>query len=68
VKIVWDEAKRQSNIARHGRDLANAELFDWTTALVVPGNTGPDGRARYRAVGWLLVTTVFSRQRDDLRH
>jgi uncharacterized DUF497 family protein len=63
MKIVWDEPKRQANIARHGLDLADAELFDWEGAIVIPGYAGRDGRARFRAIGRLshdLVALVFS--------
>ena len=63
MKIVWDEPKRQANIATHGFDLADAESFDWETAIVLPGHAGKSGRPRFRAVGWLgheLVTLVFS--------
>ena len=63
MKIVWDEPKRQANIVTHGLDLADAESFDWETALVVPGRTGKGGRPRFRAIGRLgneLVTLVFS--------
>jgi uncharacterized DUF497 family protein len=63
MKIVWDEPKRQANIVTHGLDLADAESFDWETAIVVPGHAGKDGRPRFRAIGRLgneLVTLVFS--------
>lgn len=63
MKIVWDEPKRRTNMATHGLDLADAELFDWDMALVVPGHAGKDGRLRYRAIGRLgndLVALVFS--------
>jgi uncharacterized DUF497 family protein len=63
MKIVWDEPKRQANIVTHGLDLADAESFDWETAIVIPGHAGKDGRLRFRAIGWLgdeLVTLVFS--------
>lgn len=36
MKIVWDETKRRTNLATHGLDLADAESFDWDTALVAP--------------------------------
>jgi uncharacterized protein len=64
MKIVWDEPKRQVNIATHGLDLADAESFDWDAALVVPGHSGKGGRPRFRAIGRIgneLVTVVFSR-------
>jgi uncharacterized DUF497 family protein len=63
MKVVWDEPKRQANILTHGFDLADAESFDWETAVVVSGHAGKDGRPRFRAIGWLgheLVTVVFS--------
>ena len=63
MKFVWDEPKRQTNIVTHGLDLADAESFDWETAIVVPGHAGEDGHLRFRAIGRLgneLVTLVFS--------
>lgn len=63
MKIVWDEPKRQVNIAAHGLDLADANSFEWETAIVVPGHADKRGRRRFRAIGWLgneLVTLVFS--------
>jgi uncharacterized protein len=63
MKVIWDEPKRRANMARHGLDLADAESFDWDTAIVVPGHAGRDGRPRFRAIGWLgrePVTVVFS--------
>ena len=63
VKIIWDEPKRLANVATHGLDLADAEFFDWETALVVHGHRSATGRRRFRAIGRLrndLVTLVFS--------
>jgi uncharacterized DUF497 family protein len=63
MKIIWDEPKRRTNMAAHGLDLADAALFDWDAALVLPGHAGEDGRLRFRAIGWLradLVAVVFS--------
>jgi uncharacterized DUF497 family protein len=63
MKIVWDEPKRQTNLATHGFDLADAEFFDWDDAVIMAGYPGRGGRQRYKAVGWLdekFVTIVFS--------
>jgi uncharacterized DUF497 family protein len=63
MRIIWDEPKRETNLATHGLDLADAEFFDWETARVVRSHSGAGGRARFRAVGRLraeLVTLVFS--------
>ena len=64
MKVVWDEPKRQANLATHGFDLADAELLDWDNIVIVPGHAAKDGRPRFRAIGLLddeLVTVVFSR-------
>ncbi len=64
MRIVWDEPKRQSNLATHGFDLADAELLDWDEVVIVSGHPANDGRPRFRAIGYLgdeLVTVVFSR-------
>jgi uncharacterized DUF497 family protein len=63
MRIVWDEPKRQTNLATHGLDLADAEFFEWEAARVVRGYSGTGGRPRFRAIGRLrndLVTIVFS--------
>ena len=68
MRILWDEPKRQLNIVTHGLDLADAESFDWETAIVVPGHAGKGGRPRFQAIGWLgdeLVTLVFSPPAHD---
>lgn len=64
MRIVWDEPKRQSNLATHGFDLADTELLDWHEVVIVSGHPASDGRPRFRAIGYLndeLVTVVFSR-------
>jgi uncharacterized DUF497 family protein len=63
VKIIWDEPKRQANIAIHGLDLADAKFFDWESAIVIAARQSVSGRARFRAIGRLrsdLVALVFS--------
>ncbi len=65
VKIVWDERKRTFNVSSHGIDFADSrDRFDFAAALIVPGKSAADGRARFKAIGLLdgdLVTVVFSR-------
>jgi uncharacterized DUF497 family protein len=61
--VVWDEHKRSQNVARHGIDLAEVELFDWQTALIGRTYSGARGQPRYKAVGLLagrLVGFIFS--------
>lgn len=35
MRYDWDEAKRQSNIGKHGVDFADAESFEWDVALIM---------------------------------
>lgn len=34
MPFEWDEAKRQSNIRKHGVDFTQAEAFQWETARI----------------------------------
>jgi len=58
MKIVWDERKRQGNIAKHGLDFADLSLDFFLTARVWPAVRG-----RFLAVGELdgrpIVAVVF---------
>ena len=47
----WDEAKRQSNIAKHGIDFALIEEFDWATVKEEPAVR--DGEERIVAFGYV---------------
>ena len=64
MRIVWDEAKRRTNLATHGLDFADAsDRFAWRTALILPSYEGRHGHARFVATGELdgrLVTLVFT--------
>lgn len=64
VRSVWDEIKRQRNIALHGLDFAVvAAECDFLEALIEPSYSDKDGRARFTAIGPLgddLTTIVFS--------
>lgn len=44
--IVWDEPKRQSNLAKHGLDFADLDEAFFLSALVVPAKNG-----RHMAIG-----------------
>lgn len=58
MKIVWDETKRQSNIAKHGLDFAALTVEFFEVSTVFPSRAG-----RAVAVGWLngdlIVAVVF---------
>jgi uncharacterized DUF497 family protein len=67
---TWDEAKRRSNVAKHGVDLAEAELFEFETALV-EDDRDAEGEQRFRAVGFIghrLYFLVYTLRADDEVH
>jgi uncharacterized DUF497 family protein len=45
----WDEAKRRGNLAKHGLDFADADLFEWRSAIIRPDHRYDYGEDRYRA-------------------
>lgn len=56
--IVWDEIKRQSNLAKHGLDFAALDLDFFAASFVAQSSQG-----RFVAVGALgeaMITVVFS--------
>jgi uncharacterized DUF497 family protein len=59
MNIVWDEQKRQSNLAKHGMDFAALTVEFFETATILPANQG-----RFMAINMLVngvVTVVFAR-------
>jgi uncharacterized protein len=58
MKIVWDEPKRQQNIAKHGMDFADLTLEFFLTATIETSKQG-----RFIAIGELngrtTIVTVF---------
>ena len=57
--IVWDERKRQSNLAKHHLDFASVEGgFDFTQALVLQARDSSRGRKRLRLIGELDGTLI----------
>lgn len=59
----WDEAKRKSNLAKHGLDFAGAyQIFD-LPIFVVPDDREDYGETRYQGIGYLngdFVVVVFT--------
>jgi len=59
MKIVWDEPKRQQNLAKHGMDFADLTLEFFEEATILPAKAG-----RFMAINVLIdgvVTVVFAR-------
>lgn len=63
----WDEAKRLSNLEKHGVDFWSIYLFDWNNAVVEPSPRG--GELRWVAIGFIgdrLHSVAFT-QREERR-
>jgi len=57
MKIVWDEPKRLTNLAKHGLDFADLDANFFSEAAL-----GPTDRGRFAAIGeWaeITITVVF---------
>ena len=70
IKYEWDEGKRQQNLAKHGVDFAQAEWFDWGSALVIDDRRRDYGEPRMRALGLIgerLHALVVTPRSDALR-
>tara|TARA_B100001971_G_C18139660_1_gene509661 strand:- start:729 stop:974 length:246 start_codon:yes stop_codon:yes gene_type:complete len=53
MMIVWDEPKRQSNLAKHGLDFADLDEAFFLSSMVVPAQQG-----RHMAIGRLADGTI----------
>lgn len=58
MEIVWDEPKRQQNLAKHGLDFASLTLEFFAASLITTARSG-----RFLAVGELdgvaIIAVVF---------
>jgi uncharacterized DUF497 family protein len=57
MKILWDEPKREANLAKHGLDFADLNEFFFDNALVLPSYN-----KRWRGIGKTIrgvVAVVF---------
>ena len=66
----WDEAKRASNLLRHGVDFAAAEGFDFEASLILIDDRRDYGEVRHVALGPIadrLHVMVFVIRGERLR-
>lgn len=67
---VWDETKRQANLAKHGVDFAVVVNFDWTTADVRVDDRFDYGEVRKFALGLIdgrLFALVYTERNGLMR-
>lgn len=53
MQITYDEAKNAANIAKHGVALADADRFEWDTAIVWADTREDYAEARMVALGYI---------------
>ncbi len=64
----WDEAKRRSNLEKHGVDFSAIEAFEWGSAVIQPSCRGEE--LRYTATGFIgnrLHYVVYTIRGDTRR-
>jgi uncharacterized DUF497 family protein len=67
--VEWDEAKRRTNIQKHGIDFVDADIFFAGPRLAGLAKT-VEGEARMMAVGTLhgvFVTAIYTLRGDTIR-
>lgn len=68
VRVEFDPAKDEVNLAKHGVSLVAAEQFDWDTALVVEDDRFDYGERRFYALGYIgdrLHTLIYADGSDE---
>ena len=68
MEYEWDEAKRRSNLEKHGVDFSAIEAFEWGSAVIQPSYRG--GELRYTATGFIgsrLHYLVYTMRGDNRR-
>ncbi len=65
----WDEAKRATNLAKHGIDFEEVRSFDWDKALIQEDLRRNYGERRCKPIGvmgrTLVVAVVAYTDRDE---
>jgi uncharacterized protein len=70
VRISYDPAKRQQNLAKHGLDFADAEEVFGGSVVTLLDQRRDYGEPRYRTFGYLrgrLVVLAWTPRRDQER-
>ena len=70
MPFIWDPAKAERNLAKHGISFEEAWEFDWAGAVVVDRSRLVDGERRQAAIGLLrdrVCTLVFTDRPDGVR-
>lgn len=69
MRYVWDEAKRNANLVKHGVDFGILRNFDWSTAVVTIDDREDYGELREIAFGYIdvrLHALAFTMRGEDV--
>lgn len=70
MEVIFDPAKNESNIRKHGISLQRTEDFDFASAFYDTDNSQDYGELRYNAIGWLdalLHALTFTQEGEAIR-
>ena len=68
TEFEWDEAKRRSNLAKHGVNFAVLDAFEWETARIEPDDHADESRwIASGVIGLHLHVVVFAERGDRTR-
>jgi len=70
MEFEWDDAKRQSNLAKHGLDFVDVERLDWRVAYIGRDARFDYGEDRFTAYGLLddvLMVVIFTWRGEAMR-
>ena len=70
MKVEFDQDKNQNNVDVRGVDFSLAEIFDFTSALIVEDKRKNYGENRYSAIGYIeqrLYVLIFTPRGSILR-
>ena len=70
MKFTWDEAKRKSNITKHGFDFVDAEHVFKGATFTFEDNRFTYGEQRFITLGMLnaIVVVIAHTEHDDVVH
>ena len=70
MNFEFDPIKDESNLDKHGSSLANADTFEWETAVVLQDTRKQYAEPRFEATGYIgerLHVMIFCHRSDAVR-
>ena len=67
MKFTWDEAKRKTNLAKHGLDLADAKIVFSSATFTIEDDRFDYDEPRFITIGMLygVVVVIAHTERND---